>query len=103
MTRNPLINALAAALYIIAVASFMYYGPRLAGPVDSVIIPIAMLSLFVLSAAVMGTLFFYQPVLLCLDGKKQEATTLFLKTLGTFALITLLIFVTLFFISRVSV
>ena len=57
MTKNPLINALAASLYIILVASVMYYGSNYTGPVNSVIAPIAVLSLFTLSAAVMGYIF----------------------------------------------
>jgi len=43
MTKNPLVNALAAALYIV-VAMVMFYGPRMAGRVDSIILPIAIIS-----------------------------------------------------------
>ena len=91
MTKNPILNASTATAYIIAVASVMYYGPKLMGPEpkDTVLLPVAFLSLFVLSTAVMGYLFLYQPVLTYLEGQKQQALELFLKTVGIFALITL--------------
>lgn len=99
MTRNPFLNALSAAVYIALVASVMYYFPKLAGPVESVIVPIAVLSLFVLSASVMGYLFCYEPMKLYFEEKKEESIGLFLKTIGIFAVITALIFLTLFFLS----
>ena len=54
---------------------------------ETLFIPMAMLSLFVLSAAVMGFLFIYHPATLFLEGKKNEALSHFSKTVGTFALI----------------
>ncbi len=97
MSKNPFLNALAAILYIIVVASIVYYGPRLAGPVDdSIIAPVAFLSLFVLSAAVMGYIFFYQPLQLYLDGDKKASVGLFLKTLAVFGAITFSILLILF-------
>lgn len=88
MTKNPYLNALAALGYITIVASFMFFGMEHSGPDNSVIIPIAMLSLFTFSAAMMSYIFFYQPVMLYLDGKKKEAVDLFTKTLLTFGCIT---------------
>jgi hypothetical protein len=89
MTKNPFINALAASLYIIAVASFMFYGQDHVPSDDTVLMPIAMISLFTLSAAMMAYLFLSQPVQLSIDGKKKEALTLFLQTLVVFAGLTL--------------
>jgi len=86
MTRNPLVNALAAVGYIAAVASLIFYTSTLGKlPIEnSVFMPIMVLSLFVFSAAVMGYLFLYQPILLILGNEKKEGTTLFLKTLLAF-------------------
>ncbi|MBI5045328.1 MAG: hypothetical protein HZC02_05390 [Candidatus Levybacteria bacterium] len=95
MTKKPFINAFAATLYIVAVASFMFYGSKLFGPEDSVLAPVAMLSLFTLSAAIMGYLFLYQPLLLFLDGKKKNAVNFFLQTVAVFAGTTVLIFILL--------
>lgn len=97
MTKNPFINALSATLYITIVASVMYYAPKWAGPVDSVVIPVAILSLFVLSAAVMGYLFLSQPIQLYLDGGKKQAVNLFLSTVAVFAAVTVLLLLAVFF------
>ena len=89
MSKNPYLNALLASAYIAVVASVMFFGTQNAGPVeDSVLAPIAMLSLLVLSVAVMGYLFFFQPVQLYMTGRAEEAGTFFLKTVGVFALVT---------------
>lgn len=95
MTKNPLYNALLAAGYIVLVVSAISMFEGAEGP-ETILVPITMLSLFVLSAALMGYLFFYQPAMLYLDGNKTEAVNLFLKTLGFFAGITVLLLATLF-------
>lgn len=101
MTKNPLINALSATLYISIVAFIMSSMEKSSSNLGhSVLVPIAMLSLFVLSAAVMGYIFCYRPLQLLVDGKKLEALHLFLKTVGIFAIITVSIFSTLFIIAR---
>ena len=51
MSKNPFLNALAATAYITLIASAMYYAPKANIPDNSVMIPIVMLSLLVLSAA----------------------------------------------------
>jgi len=96
MTKNPFINALSATAYIALVASFMFYGKNLFPEVDNVLMPISMLSLFVLSAATMSCLFFFQPVQLYLDGEKKQAIDLFAKTIAVFAGTTLFIFLSIF-------
>ncbi len=96
MTKNPILNALAATVYIFIVAFVMFYGISHAPGEDTVIIPIAMMSLFTLSAAVMGYLFVYQPLMLYFDGKKKQGINLFLQTLGVFGVITALLLAALF-------
>ncbi len=96
MTKNPFINAFAVLLYIVLIASVMFYGTKNLGPADSFIAPIAMISLFTLSAAVMGYLFLFKPVILYFDNKKKEAIDLFLKTLVIFGGITVVILLLLF-------
>jgi hypothetical protein len=88
MTKNPLINALVGLLYISCVASLLFYAAPHIGIENTVLIPIAMLSLFVFSAATMGYVFLYEPLQLFIDGKKKEAVTLFLRTLFIFAAVT---------------
>jgi hypothetical protein len=96
MTNNPFLNAIGAIIYIFAVAIFMFYGTKHIKPEDTVMAPIAVLSLFTLSAAVMGYIFCYQPVLLLIDGKKKEAVDLFLKTTLIFGVITFSILIIFF-------
>ena len=89
MTRNPYLNALFAGLYIVFIVLLITYGPALVREKpDTILAPMAMLSLLVLSVAFMGYIFFFQPVLMYLEGQKREALELFTRTLGTFAVIT---------------
>jgi hypothetical protein len=89
MTRNPYLNALVAGLYIIFIVVILTYGPTFAREKpDTILAPMAMLSLLVLSVAFMGYAFFFQPVLLYMEGQKREAVELFTKTLSAFAVIT---------------
>ena len=91
MTKSPFLNALIATLYIVLVASVMYYGSSFTRNVEGVIIPVAVLSLFVLSATVMAFVFSYQPFLLFFEGRKKEGIDLLLKTLVIFAVTTAVI------------
>ena len=94
MTKNPFVNAGAATAYIVLIACVMYYGTQYVRPGNSVMAPIAALSLFSLSAAVMGYIFLFQP--LQLYGKKKVAVNLFLQTVAVFAGITTLILILFF-------
>ena len=102
MTKNPFLNALLASGYISLVASAMYYSPKYAGSVDAVIVPVAMLSLFVLSSVMIAFLFFYQPIQLYLDGAKKESVSLILRTAVIFAAITGFLIFVLIVSSRIS-
>lgn len=82
---NPFLNAAGAALYIVIIVNVIHAFADASPQEDTILAPITMLSLFVLSAAVMGFLFVYKPLTLYLDGQKQNALSFFLKTLGTFA------------------
>lgn len=89
--KNALIDAVATALYVFAVGSFLFYGGEAKiGQAHVVLVPIVMLSLFVFSAAFTGVLMFGKPVLWYLDGRKEEALALVAWTLGIFFLITLI-------------
>lgn len=96
MTKNPFINAVAAVLYIVVIASFMFFGLSRSHPGNSVFAPIAMISLFTLSAAIMGYIFLYQPLLLLLDGHKKHAVNLFLQTVLVFGLTTFFFLILIF-------
>jgi len=95
--KKPFTYALAAALYIVLIVSVISTGVSfLPQKEDTIIIPMAMLSLFVLSAAVMGFLFLSEPWLLFMENKKQEAVSFFGKQVGFFAGFAVIFFILLF-------
>ena len=89
-------NALAATLYIIGIVLVMNYATRSGSVEPSLIVPLAFLFLFTLSAAVMGYLFLYQPLQLFLDGERRVAVNLFLQTVAVFAGVTVVLLIILF-------
>ncbi|HVV15288.1 MAG TPA: hypothetical protein VHD55_02745 [Candidatus Paceibacterota bacterium] len=91
MKTKPFYNAALAAGYIVGLVYFIFTfvaQPNTPDSESSLLVPIAMLSLFVLSAAVMTYLFLYEPLTLYFEGKRQEAVRFFLETTGIFAFIT---------------
>lgn len=88
MTKNPLLNGFAASTYIFVLVMFLDYGMKTTRT-ETFIVPVIMISIFTLSAAIMGFLFGYQPFQLYFDGKKKEAINLFLQTTAVFGIITL--------------
>jgi uncharacterized protein YybS (DUF2232 family) len=83
-----LFHSLGVLIYISAVASIMNHGNQWFGKEDKFLTPVAVLMLFVLSAAITGSLVLAKPVLLYLDGQKSDATKFFLWTLGWMLILT---------------
>lgn len=97
MTKNPIINALSASAYIFLVVSVMTFVTQpLRNKPDTFFAPITVLSVLTLSVSVMAYLFFYQPLMLFIEGKKKEAVNFFVKTVGIFAAITVIALILLF-------
>ena len=97
MSKNPIINALSASGYIFLVVTIMNYIMQTQGnKPDPAFAPVIFISLLTLSVSVMGYLFFYQPLQLILDGKKKAGVDLFIKTVGIFGAVTLLIALLIF-------
>ena len=93
IVKYAVVNSLATALYIIIIASFMYLGSKgVFGTRQTILAPIAMLMLFVFSAALTGSLILGRPVLWYLGNKKHEALLLFAYTLGIFFAMTVVVF-----------
>jgi len=80
-----------AELYIVLIVFIIQYVEKGIELPETILVPIIMLSLFVISATVMGYLFVAEPILLYIDGEKKQAVNLFLSTVGVFAVITVLI------------
>lgn len=99
MSKNPILNALSASLYIILVVTIMTFVTQpLRNKPDTFFAPITFLSVLTLSVAVMAFLFFYQPIQLFIEGKKKEAVNLFVKTTSFFAVFTVVILILLFLV-----
>jgi hypothetical protein len=99
--RTALINSLATALYIILVGLFMYYGSTIKiGRNNEFLAPVAMLFLFVFSAALTGFLMIGKPAQMYVDGKKKEALSLLKYTLAYFFIITFIAIILLITLTR---
>lgn len=85
--KNPYLNSVYAEIYIIIVVWIMSNVGAPNTP-DTFFDPIAGLSLFVLSVAVMGYFFFGAPLQVYLDGKKNQSIAFFMQTVMSFAAIT---------------
>jgi hypothetical protein len=94
--KSAFINSVATTAYVIGVACFMYFGTMIKlGRVNTILVPIALLLLFVFSAALTGSLIFGKPAQLYVDGKKKEALSLLTYTLIIFSVITLIALISL--------
>ena len=101
--KKPFLHALGAVLYIIVIVLVVQVvTSALKDQNETIIIPMTMLSLFVLSAAVMGYLFLSEPLYLLMEHRKQEAFIFFAKVVGFFAcfvaIFTILLFLNSTFI-----
>lgn len=95
MTKKPFFNALFASTYIVALVSVMsFVGDYLQNVPDNFFMPMGMLSLLVLSVSLMAYLFFYQPLTMILEGKREKAVHFFLQTVAYFAAFTALVIAT---------
>ncbi|MBX4188416.1 MAG: hypothetical protein KW793_04785, partial [Candidatus Doudnabacteria bacterium] len=63
------------------------------GEKETILIPMMMLMVFVLSATITGSLVLGRPVMMYLNGQKTEAVRLFLFTVGWLALFTVIFIV----------
>lgn len=91
--KRAFINSFGTVAYVILIVSFLFSLQVLSPKEDTIIIPIAMLLLFVCSAAITGFLVFGKPIMLYIDGKKKEAVSLLSYTLVMLFLITLIVFI----------
>ncbi len=93
MLKNPYINALFVGAYIIIIVFIMNSFSSLA-ITSTIFMPMLMLSMLVLSVAIMGFLFVSKPLQIFMEGHKSEAIVFFGKTLGMFAcfIVVLLLF-----------
>ncbi len=96
--KKPFVYALVAAVYIVFIVTTLNTVSHFLPPKDNIIMPMTMLGLFVLSAAIMGFLFLSEPLRLFLEGHKKEALTFFLKVVGIFACFVIIFAILVFFV-----
>jgi len=87
-----LIQAVGVAVYVGLVSFLMRSGGKIFGEVDNFFGPIAFLLLFVLSAAITGSLTLGRSILMYVENQKSEAVKLFGFTLGWMFVIILVVF-----------
>lgn len=94
IVKNALLDALGTFVYVVLVASLMSYLQANYQDMNDIVLitPIAMLMLFVFSAALTGFLVFGRPILMYLDGKKKDALSLLFWTLVFLFAITFIVF-----------
>lgn len=85
-------NSLGVAIYTTGIAWFLSNGEKLFGNAKNFLIPMAMLMLFIISAAITGMLVFLQPVLWFLNNNKKQAFRLLFITLGWLGIETIVVF-----------
>ena len=96
MKWNPFVNAIGAAVYIWAVVFLMNHIAQLHQDTpDNVVGTATAFSLFVLSAAIMAFLFFYDPIVLLLENKRKEAVSFFFTTVLSFGVMVAILVLTL--------
>lgn len=89
MMKKPWVRALLAEGYILALAGLMTWATQFTrNRPDTFMAPVAVISIFTLSAAVMAYLFGLEPLMMYLNGKKKESIKWFLETVGYFGAIT---------------
>lgn len=99
-TKTGLYNALGIVAYVALVSVIMHNGERFFGEEDTYLTGIAFLSLFSLSAAVVGGLILGKPLMLYLDNKKKEGLALFLQTVGWLAAFTVILLISLVLLAQ---
>jgi hypothetical protein len=87
LVKQSLLHVVLAIAYIFCVATFFRNAEFLLGKEDNFFSPVIALMLLVMSAAIMGILFFGRPVQLYLDNQKKEALSFLGYTISWFALV----------------
>lgn len=86
-------NIIGAGAYIFTVSQIMRNGDKIFGRIeDEVLGPFAILMLFVLSAAIVGSLIFGQAVYYFFDNRKKDSILMIFYSIGCLFILTTIIF-----------
>ncbi|MFH1661576.1 MAG: hypothetical protein ABIA02_00550 [Candidatus Falkowbacteria bacterium] len=89
-------NSLAVLIYVGAISLIMMNGDKIFGEMAGYLAPVAFLLLFVISAAITGSLVLGRPAMIFFDGNKKEAISLLFHTVAWLLCYLILIFFFLF-------
>ena len=97
IAKQALLHALGTTAYIVLVASFMFYvSHTMRNTPDTILAPITLMLLLVMSAAITGFLVFGRPAMLYIEGKKKDALSFLGYTLGFLCAFTVIAIIILF-------
>lgn len=85
------LNSLGVLVYVSLVTLFMNNAQIIFGKADNFLAPVIMLTLFVLSALITGSLVLGKPIMLYFDGQKKESIKLLVYTAVSLAVILALV------------
>jgi fatty acid desaturase len=92
LIKQGILNALGVFVYTSAIAWLLFNGEKFLNKEDNFLMPVAMLLLFVVSAAITALLVFGKPVMFYLNNSKKEAVRLLIYTIASLLLIILIVF-----------
>ena len=93
---QSLLHALGVFIYVFLIATIMNNGERLFGAMPKTVWgPVAFLSLFVVSAAITGSLVVLRPAMWYYGGQKREALQLLFSTIAWLAIMVIIVFICL--------
>lgn len=96
--KKPFLYASVTALYIAALVCIATTVGSFMPQEDNILMPMTILGVFVVSAAVMGFLFLSEPLRLFMENKRHEALAFFAKTVGVFACFVVLAAILVFLV-----
>ncbi|MBI4049581.1 MAG: hypothetical protein HY395_02075 [Candidatus Doudnabacteria bacterium] len=93
LLKIAVINSLLVLVYVTVVTTIMQVIENRANPEDNFFGPVAFLMLFVLSAAVVGSLIFVRPAMIYLSGGKKEGVQLLAYTIACLLVLTIIVLI----------
>lgn len=86
-----LLNTIGTVLYVALVVTIIHNTERFSHSNNEILTGMTVLTTFILSAAITGGLVLGKPILLYLNGQKNEAVKLFTYTLGWLGVVLILL------------
>ena len=92
---QSLLHSFAVFAYVAGVAWFMFNAEAFFGGAKSFLVPVGVLLLFVMSAAIVGSLVLVRPAVMYMNGQKSQAIKFLLFVIGWLVIFTVSVFLIL--------